>query len=440
MIKDLFKYFIDTSENLITVAVISGLILGYAKTAFSKIGRIIAGSGVFLGIVTAGIMAYVKNTTNIVDPNKWNLRVFTLSIGFLGLLVLASAGAKILGNISAKNKKLRLPAEIVSDIAAFSACALITGYLFYNLPDIYKYPYSIYLVEKTVMSTAFILKTIGILLGLIFAFVAGLAANRVNSRHSRGTAFIFMLIGTLIYALRHWTGAMRILLTKRIIPMDKKVFGMKVFEIVKFTANNERLFIYSAMAVLIIAAIALWIKSFISKEPYSNPAEHRKIRRKWIVSRRWGTAAAACMLLSTGNMTFIDSWVNKVIELSPVEDAVIEGDDIVVTFEQVADGHLHRFGYMYDNVQIRFIVIKKPNSSSYGIGLDACDICGETGYYEKDGQVVCKLCDVVMNVNTIGFKGGCNPIVIPYEVHDGKIFVPIEGLLEHKDEFHNRKI
>jgi uncharacterized membrane protein len=80
-------------------------------------------------------------------------------------------------------------------------------------------------------------------------------------------------------------------------------------------------------------------------------------------------------------------------------------------------------------------VIKKPNASSYGIGLDACDICGETGYYEKDDKVVCNLCDVVMNINTIGFKGGCNPIIIDYSISDGYIIVPIDGLLEYESEF-----
>ena len=67
--------------------------------------------------------------------------------------------------------------------------------------------------------------------------------------------------------------------------------------------------------------------------------------------------------------------------------------------------------------------------------MDACDICGETGYYEKNGQVVCNLCDVVMNINTIGFKGGCNPIVIDYSIENGHIVVPIDGLLEYEDEF-----
>ena len=104
--------------------------------------------------------------------------------------------------------------------------------------------------------------------------------------------------------------------------------------------------------------------------------------------------------------------------------------------DQVDDGHLHRFAYYSDEgTEIRFIVIKKPDSSAYGIGLDACDICGETGYYEKDGMVVCKLCDVVMNINTIGFKGGCNPIIIDYSIENGNIVIPGEGLVQYESTF-----
>ena len=40
-----------------------------------------------------------------------------------------------------------------------------------------------------------------------------------------------------------------------------------------------------------------------------------------------------------------------------------------------------------------------------------------------------------MNRFTIGMKGGCNPIVIPYEISNGQIIVPIEGLLEYESEF-----
>ena len=99
------------------------------------------------------------------------------------------------------------------------------------------------------------------------------------------------------------------------------------------------------------------------------------------------------------------------IELSAPETYTVYGDRILIPMETVNDFHLHRFEYKTENdVNVRWIVVRKPNSASYGVGLDACEVCGNAGYYERNGQVVCKRCDVVMNINTIGFKGGCNQI------------------------------
>lgn len=49
--------------------------------------------------------------------------------------------------------------------------------------------------------------------------------------------------------------------------------------------------------------------------------------------------------------------------------------------------------YKKDGHDIRFIVVKKPNSTVYGVGLDACQICGVAGYYAKrKNDIVCKRC------------------------------------------------
>ena len=214
-----------------------------------------------------------------------------------------------------------------------------------------------------------------------------------------------------------------------------------IFELVKFSSNNSNMFVYAAVIAAMTVPAVLWVKSLRAREPYDNPAQKRKLRKKWRVTRTYATLMLCCLIFGMVTFTTLDAVANREIPLSPVEDAKIDSGYVVVPFEQVDDGHLHRFAYVTENdIQIRFIVIKKPNSSAYGIGLDACDVCGETGYFEKDGQVVCKLCDVVMNIQTIGFKGGCNPIVIPYEIRDGQIFVPIEGLLENEKMFRNNRM
>ena len=189
---------------------------------------------------------------------------------------------------------------------------------------------------------------------------------------------------------------------------------------------------YGTMFLLVMAALCLCFAPSIIGWFRDDP----QVIAVGKTALRWQAAALPLLAFTVITMTAINAYANRPVELSPIEDAAIVDGQMQIPFEQVADGRLHRFGYTTDNgVTIRFIVIQKPNSSAYGIGLDACDICGETGYYEKGGQVVCKLCDVVMNINTIGFKGGCNPIVIDYSIENGKILVPVEGLVQHESIF-----
>ena len=94
-----------------------------------------------------------------------------------------------------------------------------------------------------------------------------------------------------------------------------------------------------------------------------------------------------------------------------------------VSLSGLADGHLHRYAYATSGgIEVRFIAILK-NGGAYGVGLDACENCGPSGYFEKDGKVICKRCDVAINPATIGFKGGCNPIPVDFEVDGGDLTI-----------------
>ena len=143
-------------------------------------------------------------------------------------------------------------------------------------------------------------------------------------------------------------------------------------------------------------------------------------------------------MLFTVILTVVKTNDTKQVELSAPENYTVdqEAGVILVPSEAVNDGHLHRFEYRTDkNIDVRWIVVKKPNSASYGVGLDACEVCGNAGYFERNGQIVCKRCDVVMNINTIGFKGGCNPIPLAYEVKDGNLVFRLEDLKAGEKEF-----
>ncbi|MBQ9685636.1 MAG: DUF2318 domain-containing protein, partial [Oscillospiraceae bacterium] len=275
----------------------------------------------------------------------------------------------------------------------------------------------------------------GFVLGLIYALIAFFAARFVALRAAAKPAAALTVAALSVNAVQQICKTLQTMLTRRMISTKSPVYK-PLFRMVKFTSNHSNLFIYLALAAVLLLAVILWLDSRKVTKPYDNPAQLRRLKADLRLNRRWAYVLLAVLVLMVLNLTAFTAITNRTVELSPAEECVIQDDNIYVSLAQVEDGHLHRFAYVTPGgVETRFIVIKKPNSSAYGIGLDACDICGETGYYERDGQVVCKLCDVVMNINTIGFKGGCNPIPIDYKVADGYIIVPVSTMVEHEKDF-----
>ena len=413
----MLKYLISTLEYLIVPGILLGMMFAYIHGRCGSAGKKILMWGVIAGCAGACILAYLKNKTKLIDTGNLNMVIFSISLAALVVFLI----------VDARKKQTELSADLG---IAVPAAILVFIQLFYSLPDVIAFPYTIMLSGEAFFSTGFLYRIIGIALGAVIVVITALAAYFVCCRIKLHAAGILLKIALLIVAAQQVTKILQTLLTRRYIS------GKALFQVIKFTSNHANLFVLGVVLAVFFLPVILWIRSFHVQEPYSNPAEHRKIRANWRSIRRWSTTLLVCLVLAFANMTVVKAWENRPVELSQTEECELRGDSLYIPFSQVDDGHLHRFAYTTDNdVAVRFIVIKKPNASAYGIGLDACDICGETGYYERGDQVICNRCDVVMNVNTIGFKGGCNPKVIDYSIENGYIIVPVSTLIEHESDF-----
>lgn len=400
------------------MTMIIGLICAYVRCVYDEKAKRYTLTGGVTGVILALIMTYMKTATDKVDTGIWNLRIYGVSIAALVLFFVFTI-------ISKWEKKVCRLLGIIS-LVVYMIMALL-----YYLPPFLEYPHTILLTEESVLSTGFLVDMVGVTAGFVLALVTGIAVGRGAAQLGRVKACVYMSVILVINSLKYVTLSFGILLARRLIATNHTLFLIS-----KNASNYSQWFIYAALILGFVLQTGLFIRSFSQNEPYGNNAQRRKIIAKWRRRRRWAVTTAICSLLAVLTLTVVKEYANREVELSPIEDAVLKDGNIYVSFDKVNDGSLHRFGYTTENgTVIRFIVIQKPNSSAYGVGLDACDICGETGYYEKDGQVVCNLCDVVMNINTIGFKGGCNPIVIDYSIEDGNIVVPVDGLLEYESEF-----
>ena len=413
----MLKYLITVTQTLALTAVLLGLLYAVVIETFGAKGRKALTIGVCAGFAAAIAMAILKNKTNLIHTNTWNVRIFTTSLVALALFAVFLLLRRKLGAIG----------DLIAELAA---AALAFTLVFYAFPDVLAYPFTFTTNGISLLSTDYLYRFIGWAFGVILMIVTFvgtmIVARRVDTRAA--AAVLGVVLG--VNALQQATKIIQVLYSRR------KLKGHFWFEIVRHASNYSDCFLYAALLAAVVIPVSLWIASLHVNEPYENPAQHRRIRANWRSARRWSTTVLVCALIAVSNLTWVNAIANRPVELSPVEQSEVRGDNVYVPLEQVSDGHLHRFAYTTpDNIDVRFIVIQKPGGSSYGVVLDACDICGETGYFERDGQIVCKLCDVVMNVNTIGFKGGCNPIVIDYSVDGGYIIVPTETLIGHQSEF-----
>lgn len=102
-----------------------------------------------------------------------------------------------------------------------------------------------------------------------------------------------------------------------------------------------------------------------------------------------------------------------------------EGGTIALPLATVGDGGLHFFAVADPSeagAELRFFAIRKPDGSMQTC-MDACEICGDQGYYEENAGVTCRNCSAPINLPTLGQTGGCNPIPVRSRVDGDRLLV-----------------
>ncbi|MDR2633897.1 MAG: Fe-S-containing protein [Treponema sp.] len=414
----MLRYLILVVENSLALGILGALLFGAAGKKGALLQRRLVQGGL-LGTVLALILAVLRRTTALINRGYWNLWILGLAIigGILFILLYWGLG------------KRKFP-PCATPVFGWVSLLLMGALCFYTLPTLFLYPTEFVLAGESIFSTDFLFKLIGFSLGLGLVLLVGIGIFQAGIPLSPGFVGGLLTLGLILNMLGQATSMVQFLLARRMIPMIRWLF-----RIVVAAAGYTQVLLYLLISIGVCLALVLWIQSRRPPQGYKNPAEHRKIRASLRNHRRWSTVVAGGALGAMVSLTALKAYTEQEVTLSPAEPMHIQGDEILIPLEQIQDGHLHRFAYTTaDNTEVRFIVIKK-NEVAYGVGLDACDICGATGYYERKQEVICRLCDVVMNKSTIGFKGGCNPVPLSYTNRSGNLIIAIDTLETERHRF-----
>lgn len=424
----MLKFYIDVINYLAIFAFLLGIITALLVKYKNLYLNIAVGLVSLVGLSCSVTMTvfkqlYPQKMVKIsLQYNRW-----ALAIGMLFMLV-----ALILQIIKTLRKSENDKICIASAISIIFSTVAVWFLGFTIIPQVYAMTKEFVAFGEDSFGTQSLLRLGGYLLGFLTIFLIALSVQKVYFRLKPCLAKIFalaiFLVGSVDFFLRGVSALARLRFLKSSNPF---VFNVMVLE--------DKSTIY----ITILFAIAACIFSFLLFKDsrkivgtFKNNALLRLEKARLKNNKHWLSSLAFFSILSVFLITVVHSHITKPVALTPPQPYQEEGNMIIIPLTDVDDGHLHRFSYIATGGNnVRFIVVKKPKGGSYGLGLDACDICGVAGYFERNDEIVCKRCDVVMNKSTIGFKGGCNPVPFEYEIKDKKIYIDKATLEKEKDRF-----
>lgn len=417
----MLQYLINVTDNTFVSIIIIAFLIAVIYKVNSTIDKKVWIVGFLVGLLVAIIYAILKRNTGFVVREFYDLAIITPLVILFPLTLITMWGCFY----HVSYRKIYQPLLLLFcslNIALISA-------LF--MPNILIYPLDFDVGMDSVFNNEYLAKCVGYSIAILVSLVTAIFVYKICIRLSDRFVLCVTSLVLFVFVAQNTINIIQILIVRRFIK-----YQQWMMDLVLFVLGHVNFFIWWMIAILFCLSITLYIKSKTTSLVGSNPAQIRKLKSELRKDRRRSLLVFAGVAITAYTITRARYIFEKGVELSPAEPVnPNESGLIVIPLEKINDGNLHRFGYeSTDSTTVRFIIIKK-SENAYGVGLDACDICGASGYYQRGDQVVCILCDVVMNIATIGFPGGCNPVPLKFEIIDGQMVIRSAHLEAEKYRF-----
>ncbi len=406
----MLQYLVEVVIAFFPTCVVSGSLYGVWEQGDSRQKRMFVGA-FSCALIIGAVAAILRLTTNLFVREYFNLACLAVAMMAESIWFFCTRSQSVACRVSKEGTGRWVY------FCAVAAC------LSYALPDLFLYPSEFAVGFDDPFQAEVLFKTIGYALALVLSLAGGWVVSRMISGMSQVQARRTVSLWLAFFALWQFIQLFRIVMLRSAL-MQSDV----LMELLLFLLEYE----FVPVGALLLAVGCSGAYSIVSCRKLvffgENPAVIRKKKAQVRNRMRWNFSGLVSVALAAFVMTACNWMAHRTVELSPPVELAASGQKIEIELDTVNDGHLHRFAYTAENgTQMRYIIIRK-SESAYGVALDACDICGPSGYYERDGQVVCILCDVVMNIGTIGMPGGCNPVPLAHEISDGKIVIDTADL------------
>jgi FTR1 family protein len=266
------------------------------------------------------------------------------------------------------------------------------------------------------LDTSGILETLGGVLGIGLAVLFGISFVRGTIRVNLKQFFQMTTAILMVVVVQLAITGLHELSESQVLPSSSREMA-----IVGPVVKNDIFFFITILALAAAMMLLEWRKRRTPRGENLEGAALRKAQWSAHRDRLWMVASctASCVFILFITAEFI--YAQQATALSAAQPVVFDNGAIRIPVASVSDGNLHRYELQDQGVDVRFIVIERPDHS-IATAFDACAICGTQGYYQKGPEVICRNCGSDIVISTIGTPGGCNPIPLKSHI-DGAMLV-----------------
>ena len=409
----MFESLVVTLREGVEAALIVAIVLGYLK----KIGRSDLARSVYLGLgsaVLVSVIGAVLFQRFGIDEDRYEGWTMLIGAVFVASMIawMWKTASRIKGHIETRLAEVTSNAESGFSFPVFAFVFLMVGREGIE---------TVLFLGAVQFNTTAMMNFIGGITGLALAVAFGILFVKGSIRVNVRKFFSITSVILLVVAVQLFISGLHELSESMVLPSSEREMAV-IGPIVK-----NQVFFY-ILILLLTAMMILWQRQKPSDPSAdANPAERRKALYRAKRERLWTRSLATLAVLSIVMIATEFVYSANSSQNQPIEQTFDKGSNVTIPLAKVDDGKLHLFAYNTGGVQVRFLLMR-ISATKMGVALDACQICGDKGYYQDGQQIICKNCSAAINPVSIGQGGGCNPIELTSKIEGPSVQIAASDL------------
>ncbi|MCL4473344.1 MAG: Fe-S-containing protein [Actinobacteria bacterium] len=271
---------------------------------------------------------------------------------------------------------------------------------------------------------------IGGILGIGLAIVFGVLLFKGCLRINLSTFFRVTSIVLLILVVKLLIGAVHGFSEAGLFTLNGTLMSI-IGWVVKDSTSAFILMLLIGLPALMVLKEAVKVKPVLTRD--DSKAEHRKRIAKANSARRWGIGAggvglAIVVALATATVVVAASRYDP----DPQPKSEVQ-NNLEIPIADLADNMIHKYSYTLPdgNGDVRILVVYAGDN--YMAAYDACQVCPSMGFMQQGNQLICKNCNAPVDMSTLPYGGGCNPIPLPLALTGQTLTISLDDMLSEPD-------